>query len=45
MNKIRVIVRIRPFIDEEIKGNDEITGANCLKIRGDHNEIELVTYL
>jgi hypothetical protein len=41
-NKIRVIVRVRPFLDEELKeeggGGGQI--LNCLRVREHNNEIE-----
>jgi hypothetical protein len=40
LNKIRVIVRVRPLLEEETKGSEETGLVNCLKIRDQANEIE-----
>ena len=38
-NKIRVIVRVRPFLDEEIK-SDELPISTSIKVRDTYNEVE-----
>jgi hypothetical protein len=39
LNKIRVIVRVRPFLEDEVK-SEELNSGVCMKVSDPNNMIE-----